>query len=106
MQTRQKITPRQRRAFELWVRFLADELLRLGFDMRTLKIEIEPSPENVRENIVKSTMNKMYGYKSTDEMTPAQLNELYDTLNKAFGQTFGIHVPFPSIESFYDSQNR
>ena len=37
--------------------------------------------------------------KSTTELKRKEIDDVYDTINLALGQKFGIHVPFPTIEN-------
>jgi len=96
-----KRTPKQNNSLHLYCELLAAALDAGGFDMReVIKVPIKPTKENVKEEMIKPVMRKLYpGLTSTTQLTTTQASELYDVVDRATGQSLGIHVPWPSVES-------
>ena len=95
-------TQLQNKSLHLWLRQLAEVLTEIGFDMRSVKVEIKPTEENLKECFFKPVMSALYPeIGSTTEMSTAQVVECVDVLNKALGEKLGVHVPWPCIETQY-----
>ena len=100
MKVNNKITPTQRGALHLWFRLVADALDEIGFDMRDIKVAIPPTEENVK-GVYRQVMHNMYpGKESTEELTPSQVVDCYDVLNRGLSTSLGISVPFPTEEEY------
>lgn len=87
--------------FELMAKSLNDA----GYDMRkTLKPEIEMpwNKETIKEYVWKPIMKAQLNKTSTTEMTTKEVNEVFETILRHFGDKFGLEVPFPSIEQLID----
>ena len=82
-----------------------------GLDMRTvIKVEIEASPEIILETMIRPVMKKQFPGKkwknpdkpSTTELDTFEYKDLYETMNRATGQSLGISIDWPSEErQFY-----
>lgn len=100
------ITQQQRRALELWISQLSDELIVNGEDLRkTIDYPIIPTRNAVREMIVKPIIFALFGYTSTKQLKKKKdLDNLYDVICKALGER-SINVPnFPSLEEVLNNQ--
>lgn len=90
-------TSQQNRAMHKWFTLLSEALNDQGYDMREVKVDIPASPELVKEVIFKPVMQAYFpGVESTTELTTKQMTQVYEVLNRAFGEKMGIHVPWPS----------
>ena len=101
-------TDRQNRALHLLFTHLADELNSAGYDMRrTLKesIDIPWTKESIKEYMWKPVMKIQLGKKSTTDLTTQEIDEVFETINRYLGEKFGIHVQFPSINSFLEEHD-
>ena len=96
-------TDQQNKALHLWFRWLAEALAEKHYDFRNLKIEIQPTEYLVKQFMWKPVEEALYGKKSTKALEISEVSVIYDHLNKALGEKFGIHIPFPTEE---DLQNR
>jgi hypothetical protein len=91
----------QNRALHVLFGLMAEALNGAGWDMKkTLKPEIDIpwSAETIKEFIWKPIQEAQLGKRSTTELTTKQVNEIYETIMRHFGEKFGITVDFPSIE--------
>lgn len=94
-------TGQQNKALHVLFQLLANALNEAGLDMRkTLKptIEIPWSGAGVKEYLWRPIQKAQLNKDSTTTLTTVEIDAVFDTLNKHLGQTFGLHVPFPSIE--------
>jgi hypothetical protein len=92
-------TEQQNKALHLWFRQVAEALASQEFDFRELKIEIAPTEYLVKEYMWKPVEKAVTGKTSTTQLEKSEVSEIYDILNKALGEKFGIHIPFPEDES-------
>lgn len=100
--TEKQRTLKQNRALHLLFKHLADELNEAGLDMRkTLKpnVQIPWNGGTVKEYMWRPIMKTQLQKKSTTELTTKDIDEVFDTINRHLAIRFGLHVPFPSIES-------
>lgn len=100
-------TQRQSNALHLYFEMLAEALSGAGLDMRkTLKptIEIPWNKETVKEYLFKPIMKAQLNKESTTEMTTKEVDQVIETLNRHLGEKFGLHIPFPSIDSIMDRE--
>ena len=96
-------TIQQNRSLHLYFTLLADELNAAGYDMRsTLKpgVDIPWAPELVKQYLWKGIQEAMLGKESTTELTSAEIDKVYETLNRHLAETTGVHVAFPSKEVY------
>lgn len=95
-------TLKQNRALHLLFTLLAEKLNESGLDMRkTLKPEVEIpwSGRSIKEYMWRPIMKAQLNKKSTTELNTKEIDEVFETINRHLGEKFGLHVPFPSIES-------
>ena len=100
-------TLRQNRALHLFFTLVADSLNEKGFDMRkTLKedIEINWTPENVKEYLWKPVQKTLLVKKSTTELTTDEIDKVYEVLTRYLAEKTGIVQEFPSIETIMLNQ--
>jgi phosphoenolpyruvate carboxylase len=96
-----RITEKQVRALHLLFEHIAETLNDAGYDMKkTLKAEIEIpwTKDRIKEFLWKPVQEAYVGKKSTKELNTKEVTKIYEVINRHFGEKFGIHVPFPSIE--------
>lgn len=94
-------TAQQNKALHVLFNLLANELNENGLDMRkTLKpgVEIPWSGSGVKEYLWRPVMKAQLNKESTTKLTTVEIDQVFDTINKHLGQTFGLHVAFPSIQ--------
>lgn len=100
---KKKSNPRtilQNRALHLYFTQMADLLNEHGLDMRkVLKpgVDIQWTSETVKEYLWRPVQKAQLLKKSTTELTTAEIDKVYETLNFHIGN-FGVHVPFPSYK--------
>ena len=89
------------KSFELW----ADTLNGAGLNMRVVlkpTVEIQWTPEMIKEYLWRSVQKVQVGKKSTTELTTKEVDQIYQTLRHHFAEKYGIDLPFASIESIID----
>ena len=94
-------TSQQNRSMHLYFAQLAEALNDAGLDMQTTmkhyKVEVPWTPESVKEVIWKLVQDKMFGKRSTTELTTEQVNQVYEVVNR-FTVKLGMEsIPFPHI---------
>ena len=105
-------TIKQNSALHKFFELVAETLNSAGLDMRkTLRhdIDIPWTKDNVKNFLWKPFQEALLGKKSTKELTTAEVDKVYEVFNRHFGEKFGMHQPFPSIESIkikLDEENR
>ena len=108
MTNRKQRTPTQNNALYQFFEDLADALNAAGYDMKkTLKpgIDIPWDKDRVKQFIWHPVQEAMTGKKSTTEMNTVDPSEIYEVINRHMGEKFGVHVPWPSRESFTQHGN-
>lgn len=99
-------TNTQNNALHLYFALLAEALDEAGYDLRSVikeGIPIRITPFAVKEYIWRPTQKAMLGKESTTKLTRGQeIDLVYDVINRAVGERFGIHVPFPCMDSLID----
>ena len=104
-QEQKQRTTQQNRALHLYFKLLAQELNDAGLDMRkTLKPEIDIpwTPNTIKEYIWRPVQLAQLRKQSTTELTSDEIDKVWETLNRHFGEKFGLYVEFPSIEKMLD----
>lgn len=101
MDTRPNRTLRQSKSLHLYLDQLAEALDKEGHTLsqvveRVDTAEIRPSKENLKECLWKPIQQAMYGTTSTKDLTTAQVDKVYEAVNKFIGEQFHLHCPFPS----------
>ena len=95
-------TNKQNNALHKLFTLLADELNDAGYDMRkTLKpsIDIPWTGKTIKEYMWRPVMQAQLGKESTTELTTKEIDLVFETINRHLGEKFGLHVPFPSIDT-------
>ena len=98
-------TIQQNKSLHLYFQHLADELNGAGYSVRkTLKedFELDWTPSLIKEIIFKSIIKAKFNKSKTSELSSGELQIAYDELNRHLGQKFGIHIPFPSLETMIE----
>ncbi len=67
------------------------------FDKMNTSFDLDITPEMIK-NIFRSVGLKMFGKKSTADLTTTEINEVYLAVDKGFAQLFGVTTPWPSNE--------
>ena len=99
-------TVQQNRAIHLYCKQVAEALNESGHSVTyVLKPETSFSMLTVKEQIYKPILTALRGKESTTQINTDEMNAVYDVMNKALSQKFGLHIPFPSIESMLFEQN-
>ena len=77
-------------------REVAMELAFRDFDMRQIKVEIQPTEALVKESMFKPIMQAMYPDKrSTTQLTTEEFNNVMDVFRDALKNRLGIYVELP-----------
>ena len=94
-------TPKQNKSLHKYIANLAEAMDNAGLDMReTITVPIRPTPENVKDTMIRPVMSALWPeIKSTTELSTAQINELYENMNRFTAQRLGVSVEFPCDES-------
>jgi hypothetical protein len=98
-------TLRQNNSLHLYFEQLAEALRDAGYDMRSIIREGIPIPctaYHIKESLWRPTQKQMLGKDSTTKLTTEEIDKVYDVINRAIGERFGIYVPFPCIENLMD----
>ena len=99
-------TVQQNRAIHLYCKQVAKALNENGHGVTAvLKPEISFSMMTVKEQLYKPILTALRGKESTTQIDTNEMNAVYDVMNKALGEKFGIFIPFPSVESMIFEQN-
>jgi len=103
-------TTQQNKALHKYFELVAEALNDAGLDMRaTLKPEISIpwTSEGIKEYLWRPVMKVQLGKKSTTELETADINKVWETLNRYLSEKFHIYEPFPSIEELIkiDTEN-
>lgn len=93
-----KRTDQQRKAIEVYCRLLACALNEAGLDIRaTLKadFEIPWTQASVKELIWRQVQIAMHKDKSTTQISPTEVDEIYRVIDRHMLERHGVDVPFP-----------
>jgi len=99
----------QNKAIHKLFEMMAEALNDAGWDMRkTLKPEVDIpwSKDTIKEYMWKPVMKAQLNKESTTEMTKKDINKVFETLHRHFGEKFGLHITFPSIEQIIEEQSQ
>jgi hypothetical protein len=95
------ITGRQFRAIHVYFDKVADMLNEAGLDMRAVlkpEVDIPWSKETVKEYMWKPIQKIAVGEESSKDILQEDVDKVFNIMNRHLAK-FGIHQPFPSIES-------
>ena len=90
----------QNRAIHLYLQMVAHELQNGGHTMQDVvskinKVEIIPTPKNIKELVWREIQKVQVGKKSTTELTKHEVSEVYDVMSMWLAKNFEIDLPFP-----------
>ena len=92
-------TLQQNKALHKYFSLVAEALNDRQLTVKTIiKADIEWNPISVKSLLWKPIQEAVLQKKSTTELKRKEIDDVYDTINRALGEKFGIHVPFPTIE--------
>lgn len=92
-------TLKQNAAMHKYFTLVAEALNDKQLTVKTIiKADIEWNPISVKSLLWKPIQEAVLHKKSTTELKRKEIDDVYDTINRALGEKFGIHVPFPTIE--------
>ena len=92
-------TLQQNKALHKYFSLVAEALNDKQLTVKTIiKADIEWNPISVKSLLWKPIQEAVLQKKSTTELKRKEIEDVYDTINRALGEKFGIHVPFPTIE--------
>ena len=104
----ENITSRQRSQFQnkaihLYIKWVARELQNQGQTMQNIvkaitKVEIMPTPENIKELVWREIQKSVVGKESTAALEKHEVTEVYDVMSMWLSKNFGISLPFPNDE--------
>ena len=98
---------KQNASLHLYFELLAEELNGSGLDMKKVlkpSIDISWSKQNIKEYLWRPIQFALLQNKSTRNLTTAEIDKVFDELNRHLGEKFGIHVAFPSIEQIAEME--
>lgn len=94
-------TSQQNRALHKYFRLLAEELNTLGLDARKVlkpTYQIWWTEEMVKRDLWKPIQKIMLDKEHTSDLTTKEVDRVFEQINFAIGEKFGVYIPFPSIE--------
>ncbi len=100
-------TSRQNRSLHLMFTQLADQLNDAGKDLQTTlraDVSVAWTPELTKALLWKPVMKAVTGKDSTRLLTTVELDKVFEILSKHLGETLGLEIQFPSIESLIHQQ--
>ena len=92
-------TPQQNKAIHKYFSLVSDALNDAGLDMRAVlkaDADLPWTPESVKTYIWKAVQDAMLDKESTTALTPKEVNEIYEVVDRHLSNTFNLHVEFPS----------
>lgn len=101
VKTEKQRTIQQNRALHLYFTLVANALNEAGLDMRVVLkpgIAIPWSAETVKEHLWRVIQKAQLQKESTTELSTADIDKVWLTLNTHLAEKFGIDQPFPSVE--------
>ncbi len=101
-------TAQQNKALHKLFEMMAEKLNEAGWDMRKAldqSVDIPWSKNSVKEFIWKPIMKAQLGKASTTELTTKEIDQVFETIVRHFGEKFGLEVAFPSIEQLIDYED-
>jgi hypothetical protein len=97
-------TRQQEKSYHLWLRLVAEELDKHGHTIQDVvaqikHAEIHPTGKNLKEVMWRPYQMAAVQKESTTKLNKAEVDKIYEGLNKFLGEHFHIHVPFPNDEA-------
>lgn len=101
------LTNQQMKAIHLYLEMVADALDREGHTMQDVvreikRAEIRPTKDALKEVVWKPIAKILFNVDSTTKLTTGQVDRVYEVMNKWLGDSFELHVEFPSVDSDVD----
>ena len=99
-------TPKQNKSLHKYCAMVADEMNAAGYDFKTaITLPVTMTPELVKEYMFKRIMSVMYPDKeSTTELDTVEIQKVYECMNAATGEKFGVSMDWPSLDSLSEAQ--
>jgi hypothetical protein len=90
----------QNKSFHLWLSMMAKKMTEHNITNRGLwenmKVSFDiPISQNSLKEIAQKVSEDQFGEKHTSRLDTKQISELYEKLNKAFGLSVGVSMPWP-----------
>lgn len=107
MEVNNQRTTQQNRALHAYFQLVSEALNDAGLDMKAVlkpSVDINWSPMTVKDFLWRPVQTLQLGKRSTTEMSTKDIDVIYDTINRHLSEKFGIHIPFPSIESLIERE--
>ncbi len=98
-------TTKQNASLHEYFGLLAEKFNDGGLDQKKVLAKIKEgvdipwSKESIKQSLWHPMQQAIIGEQSTTKLTTAQVNQVYEILNKWTAQTFGVSVEFPSNEN-------
>ncbi len=98
-----KRTGLQNKSLHKYLTQIAQDLAEAGLDMReVVKLPINPTLENVKENLFHPVMTAMYPeISSTKDLDTKQMQAVYEVFNSAMGERLGVSRDWPCRDSMF-----
>lgn len=100
-------TDKQNRSLHLYFQKMSELLNDGGF---TVKVVLSKTPELdwneklFKEMLWRRVQRKKTGKKSSKDLDSGEIQIVWEELNRFIGQEFGLHCPWPSIESLVEEE--
>jgi hypothetical protein len=94
-------TKKQNDSFHLWLDQVAEEMDKHGVTVQNVvariqKAEIRPTGDNLKEVLWRPYQIAATGKESSTQLNKAEIDRIYEGLNKFIGEHWHFHIPFPS----------
>ena len=102
-----KRTSQQNKSLHLYFQKMSEMLNDAGY---TVKVVLEKTPELdwnghlFKELLWRRVQRKKTGKKSSTQLDSGEVQVVWEELNRFIGSEFGVHCPYPSIESLIDEE--
>jgi len=99
-----KRTLKQNSALHLYFQLLADQLNEAGLDMRVVlkpEVSIPWGKDTIKDFLWRPIQRFQLGKKSTTELTTAEIDKVFEVLNRHLSEKFPEieHIPFPNEDA-------
>jgi len=103
-----KRTDQQNKALHLWFHQLAKSLNDEGYSIQHVlskkTVDVPWTDTAVKEILWRPLQEIMVGEESTAQADSGDYTKVYETINRHLSTLFGVHVPFPSMESLAEKR--
>lgn len=93
---------RQNASIHLYLSNVAQVLNDAGITVKTVlksTPDLSCTPHNMKELLWRNFQEMTLGKKSTTQLETDEVTKVYEEINRYLGEHYGVHVPFPSMES-------